>query len=132
MGIFTKIIGGSIGQAADGIANAIDRFVETPEEKKAAQVLMKKINQDPQRWQVELNKIEAAHRSVFVAGWRPAVGWICAFGLAWGWIVGPVLEFIFPTRSLPEIAVGQVIGLVMALLGVAGMRSYEKKKGVSG
>jgi len=132
MGFLSKIIGGSIGEAADGVANAIDRFVETPEEKSAAEILKTKIGQDPQKWQIELNKIEAAHRSIFVAGWRPAIGWICACCLAWGWIIGPVVHFIFPERPVLTIQVAEAIPLVLALLGVAGMRSYEKKKGVSG
>jgi len=132
MGFLSKIIGGSIGEAATGVANAIDRFVDTPEEKQAAEILKKGIDQKPREWQYEINKIEAAHRSIFVAGWRPAVGWICVFALAWGWIIAPLLIFFWPEREIPGIEVGQAISLIMAMLGMGALRTYEKRKGVSG
>jgi hypothetical protein len=66
-----KILGGSIAKTATGIADAVDRFVETPDEKRAAALLVSKMKQDSNKWQAEVNKIEAAHRSMFVAGWRP-------------------------------------------------------------
>jgi len=127
MGLLSKLIGGSVGEMADGVASAIDKFVETPEEKKAAELLLMKVQQEPDKWQAEINKIEAGHRSLFVAGWRPAVGWVCVFALAWGWIVGPILVFFLPGKILPAIEIGQAISLIMALLGMGALRSYEKK-----
>lgn len=132
MGILSKLIGGSIGEMANGVAGAIDRFVETPEEKKAAELLITKVHQQPDKWQTEINKIEAGHRSLFVAGWRPAVGWICVLALAWGWIIGPTVQFIYPERALPAIEIGQAISLIMALLGMGALRSYEKKNSLTG
>lgn len=132
MGFFSKIIGGSIGEMANGVATAINQFVETPEEKKAAELLLMKVQQDPDRWQTEINKIEAKHRSLFVAGWRPAIGWICASALAWGWIIGPCIQFLYPDRTLPAIAMGEAISLVMAMLGMGALRTYEKRQGISG
>lgn len=131
MSVMSWLLGGGIGKAAEGIASAIDKFVETPEEKKAAELILMKAQQQPDKWQAEINKIEASHRTLFVAGWRPAVGWICVSALAWGWIVGPILVFLFPNRELPAIEVGQAISLVMALLGLAATRTYEKKSGVA-
>ena len=131
MGILSWLIGGGVGKAAEGVASAIDKFVETPEEKAAADMLRMKIQQEPDKWQAEINKIEAGHRTMFVAGWRPAVGWICVSALAWGWIVGPILVFIFPGREMPAIEVGQAISLVMALLGLAATRTYEKKNSLT-
>ena len=132
MGFFSKIIGGSIGEMANGVASAINQFVETPEEKAAAELLLLKAQQEPDKWQTEINKIEAGHRSMFVAGWRPAVGWICVCALAWGWILGPVIQFLFPDRVLPAIAMGEAISLVMAMLGMGALRTYEKRQGLSG
>ncbi len=123
----SKLVGGSIGEAADGVANAIDRFVETKEEKKAAELLLMKVQQEPDKWQTEINKIEAGHRNMFIAGWRPAVGWICVFALAWGWILAPILQFLFPEKKMPAIALGEAISLVMAMLGMGALRSYEKR-----
>lgn len=139
--IGAKLVGGGIVKTAEGVATAIDRFVETKEEKKAAERLLIKIQQEPDRWQAEINKVEAAHRNLFVAGWRPAVGWVCVIALVWGWIVMPTAVFVIkllqsqgilgPIPELPAIAVGQAISLVMALLGVAGIRTYEKKHGLT-
>ena len=127
MGFLSWLFGSGIGGAATGIADAVDRFVETPDEKRAAEVIRAKMQQEPDKWQVEVNKVEAAHKTIFVAGWRPAIGWICAFALAWGWIVGPTIQFIWPGRELPAIEIGQAISLVMAMLGMGALRSYEKK-----
>ncbi len=76
-----KLIGGGIVSAAEGVANIIDRFVETDDEKKAAEIIKAKLMMTPSLAQIELNKIEAGHRSIFVAGWRPFIGWVCGFAL---------------------------------------------------
>jgi len=128
---FGKLIGSGANEVAQGVADVVDRFVETTEEKKAAAVLLKKIEQEPDRWQAEINKIEAGHRTIFVAGWRPAVGWICAFALAWGWIAAPIMQFVYPARPMPAIEVGQAISLVMAMLGMGTLRAYEKKNNLT-
>ena len=127
MGILASILGGGAGDLVDGVAGAIDRFVETKEERAAADLLMLKAQQEPDKWQTEINKIEAGHRSMFVAGWRPACGWVCVFALAWSWIIAPLLIFFFPTKELPAIEIGQAISLIMAMLGMGALRSYEKK-----
>jgi len=73
--------------------------------------------------QIETNKVQAAHPSLFVAGARPAIMWICAFGLGW--------QFVFqPIAVLPIIETEGLMTLTMSLLGLGGMRSFEKSKGV--
>lgn len=131
MGFFSKALGLGIVKTAEGVAGVVNQFMETPDEKRAAEIVMTKLNQNSDKWQTEINKIEAGHRSLFVAGWRPAIGWICAFGLVWGWILAPFIQFLFPTHTMPTIETGQAIALVMAMLGVGGLRSYEKKMGVT-
>jgi len=69
--IFGSIVGGGVVSATEGVANIIDRFVETDDEKRAAEVIKAKLMMKPSPAQIELNKIEAGHRSIFVAGWRP-------------------------------------------------------------
>jgi len=123
----SSLVGGSIGEAADGVASAINQFVETKEEKKAAELLLMKVQQEPDKWQAEINKIEAGHRNMFIAGWRPAIGWICVFALGWGWILAPILQFLFPEKKMPAIELGEAISLVMAMLGMGALRSYEKR-----
>jgi len=87
--------------------------------------------------QLEINKIEAGHKSLFVAGWRPAVGWICAIGVGikfialpiGGWVA--VVIFGFPEEKMPEFDVMDLLALLGGLLGFGGMRMTEKIKGVA-
>ena len=131
-----KMVGSGVGQTASQIADIVDRFVETKEEKKAAEILLMKVQQEPDKWQAEINKVGAGHRSVFIAGWRPFIGWVCGLALAWGWLVGPIFVFFLNAfgkkMELPKINVGEAITLVMALLGLAATRTYEKKSGLTG
>ena len=134
MGVSTfigKMLGSGVVEGATGVANIINQFVETPDEKRAAEIINRKLQLRPDEVQAEINKIEAKHRSLFVAGWRPAVGWICVFALAWGWILAPILQFIYPDKTMPAIEVGQAISLVMAMLGMGSLRAYEKKHGLT-
>lgn len=129
IGWVTKMLGGGVVQGAQGIAGIVNQFMETPDEKRAAEIVNRKLQQRPDELQVEINKTEAGHKSLFVAGWRPAVGWICTLALAWGWIVAPILQFIYPDKTMPAIEVGQAISLIMAMLGMGALRAYDKKSG---
>lgn len=85
--------------------------------------------------QVETNKIEAANGSLFVAGWRPFIGWVGGAGLAWSFIVGPAIEYtarLFGSPAvMPDFNFEQLITIVLAMLGVGTMRTVEKINGVS-
>jgi len=135
MSFLSKIVGSGVGELAQGVASAIDTFVETDEERKAAQLLLTKVRQEPDKWQAEINKIEAGHRSLFVAGWRPFIGWVCGLGLAWKFVIAPLCLYVASLMGkagvLPDINAGELIPLVMALLGLGSMRSWEKKSGLT-
>lgn len=85
--------------------------------------------------QLEVNKTEAAHRSIFVAGWRPFVGWACGFSLAWSYICQPIITFVLAQTGhlveLPALDMSQMMPVLMGMLGLGGLRSFEKYKGVS-
>jgi hypothetical protein len=85
--------------------------------------------------QVEVNKIEAGHNSVFVAGWRPSIGWVCAAGLAWAFVLAPVASWalvVSGTKAeLPDIQTDYLLELVVAMLGMGGLRTFEKMRGVA-
>ena len=85
--------------------------------------------------QVEVNKIEAGHSSVFVAGWRPAIGWVCAAALAWAFIVAPAASWTMAAlgvrETLPAIGTDNLFELVLAMLGLGGLRTFEKMRGVA-
>jgi hypothetical protein len=85
--------------------------------------------------QIEVNKIEAAHNSMFVAGWRPALGWICALGMAGNFLIIPfvnmALELFETGVEIPLIALSEMMPVLMGMLGLGAMRTFEKTKGVS-
>jgi hypothetical protein len=85
--------------------------------------------------QVEINKIEAASSSIFVAGWRPFIGWTCGVGLAWQYIGLPIAAAIAvnvdPSIVLPSVNGDYLMELVFAMLGFGGLRTFEKLKGTA-
>ena len=127
-----KLIGGGLVTAAEGVANIIDRFVETDEEKQAADLIKAKLMMKPSLAQIELNKVEAGHRSIFVAGWRPFIGWVCGFALAWHFIFFDLLTWVtvnfFPhVTALPELTGTEtLVTVLLSLLGLGAMRTAEK------
>lgn len=84
--------------------------------------------------QAEINKAEAAHQSVFVAGWRPMIGWVCAVGFGWTFVVLPVVTWVAAafgvTVTLPAIDNG-LFELTMGMLGMGALRSFDKWKGTT-
>lgn len=133
---FGSLVGSGVGQLAKDAADVIDRFVETKEEKEAAAILRMSIQQKPDQWQIEINKIEAGHRSLFVAGWRPFIGWICGVGLGMHFIAFPLLEWttdLIGTKIIaPQVEWQVLMTLVLSLLGLGATRTYEKSKGLTG
>jgi hypothetical protein len=85
--------------------------------------------------QLDINKAEASHRNVFVAGWRPFIGWSCGVALAWTYVVTPILQFILAQTGnlvdLPAMDMSQMMPVLMGMLGLGGLRTFEKFKKVS-
>ena len=84
--------------------------------------------------QMEINKIEAANPSVFVSGWRPAVGWVCVLGLVYTFLVQPLLSWVSGIRAIPvppQLDMGDLVTLLCGLLGMGGLRTYEKVQRVT-
>lgn len=85
--------------------------------------------------QIDVNKTEAQHASVFVAGWRPFIGWVGGVGLGYTFVIAPFVEAIFRvngyTGDLPTPDASQLMVLVTSLLGVGAMRSYDKRNGTA-
>lgn len=87
--------------------------------------------------QMEINKTEARHPSIFVAGWRPFVGWICGLSLAWHFLGYDIANWLrlafFPAAPAPPALNGTetLVTVLMSMLGLGGLRTVEKLKGVS-
>jgi roadblock/LC7 domain-containing protein len=78
--------------------------------------------------QIEVNKVEAAHKSIFIAGWRPAIGWICGFALLYSTIVSPILGIWV---TVPEVDTSLLTTVLMGMLGLGTLRTVEKIQKVS-
>ena len=109
----------------DKVADNVDRFTLDKEEK--AQ-LIAEIN----KAQIEVNKVEAGSTSLFVSGWRPFVGWTCGVALCYHFILQPFLTFLLFAFgyqiTLPTFDMGTLTTILMGMLGLGGLRSYEKVK----
>ena len=85
--------------------------------------------------QLDINKAEAANPSVFVSGWRPFIGWVCGCGCAWNWVALPackaVLEALGITLALSPADLGEMMPLLLGMLGLGGLRTVEKINGVA-
>jgi len=129
----TLLGGNTIASPITAIGNVFDKLFTSDEERLKARAVLDKLAQHPAELQVELNKIEAQHRSIFVAGWRPFIGWVCGIGLGYAWLVRPVvidIALIYGiTPEFSELPLEHMIDLVIALLGLSGLRTYEKLKG---
>ncbi len=115
--LIKKLIGGSgsspIGELALTIREAIKGKEVDPNE------ALRMIN--------ELNKAEAEHRSIFVAGWRPFIGWVCGVAFAAHYIVIPIIA-TYTVYEIPDFDTNSLFTVLMGMLGLGGLRTYEKLK----
>lgn len=128
-----------IGTAFLPLINRVLDFIPDPAAKQKAQLEMQskllEIVTTESANQAEINKIEAGNTNVFVSGWRPAIGWVCATGFAWVYLVQPVVLWIAALNHvmavLPVIDNGNLMELTMGMLGMGALRSFDKWKGTS-
>ena len=114
------------------VSDILDKFVADKDLKiKLSHELEKEII-TLNKAQLEVNKVEAAHNNVFVAGWRPFIGWACGISLAYHFIIEPIIQYIFIAKGIqfetPEFDFSQLSTIVMAMLGMSSLRTYEKTK----
>ena len=129
------LLGGGKGGALETISKVVDELHTSEEEKLDKKILMQRLQQKLAEKQLDVNAKEASHRSVFVAGWRPAIGWCGAMALFFAFILSPCIEWYAKFSGVdivpPAIETGPLLAIVTSMLGVAGMRSFEKAKGIA-
>ena len=126
MGLFTP----DVEKPIDALGNAFDKIFTSDEERLQGEAVLEKLRQAPDELQAAINKIEAGHRSIFVAGWRPFIGWTCGAGLAFAFVISPLLAWGFNDAG-PVMPMEHITELVFALLGMGALRTYEKKTKVT-
>ena len=122
------------------VTGLLDKFVEDKDQKNALAheiaTMSERHAQQLAMAQIEVNKAEASSGSVFKGGWRPFIGWVCGFAFAYHFILQPILLFgivvagvSFP--PLPAFDMSQMMPVLLGMLGLGGLRTYEKKTGVT-
>lgn len=127
-----------IGKVLDRIPNAGEREkarLELELQLKANELEIMKVFSLSDAGQVEINKIEAGSEDKFKSYWRPAMAWICVSAYAWQYVIQPVVLFGVTAFGHPFVApildISEMSAVLMGLLGLAGLRSFEKTKGVA-
>ena len=121
------------------VAGLLDKFIEDKDTKNALaheiSTMAERHAQELAKGQLEVNKVEAASKSMFVAGLRPAVGWVCVLGMASNFIIIPMANFGLAIAesniTIPLIDTSTMMPVLMGMLGLGAMRSVEKVQGVS-
>ena len=133
MSIRAKIFGAGAAKTIDSLGNALDKVFTSKGEKLSYAEAMVRLKQIPNLKQLDVNKAEASHRSWFVAGWRPFIGWVCGVGLGVNYVLRPIFNYtlILINSNLPlleSLDIGALIPLVSGMLGLSILRSNENQR----
>ena len=130
--VLGKIFGGDTVKA---VGNVIDDMHFSGEEKEKLKIQMKEIEARLQEKQLDINKVEAGHKSLFVAGWRPFLGWISGLSIGYVYLFQPLLDMILQMFGVEVdwvvLDLCQLMPLILGMLGLGGLRSFEKAKGLT-
>ena len=114
------------------IGKVLDKIIPDKGAREAAHAALEAASQkgelDLLLGQLEVNKVQAAHKSLFVAGARAFIMWVCGFALLYSTLIHPILDIWL---EMPIVDVSLLMPVLMGLLGLGGMRTLEKTKGVS-
>lgn len=129
-----------LGKLVGPVGDILDKVVEDKDQKARLAheiaTMAERHAQELARGQIEINKEEARSRNIFIAGWRPFVGWTCGLALFWHFLGLPVTLFItgwfdLQHPPLPEFDMESLMTVLLGMLGLGGLRTFEKFKGVT-
>ena len=122
------------------VTGLLDKFIPDADEKARLAheiaTMSERHAQELAKGQIEINKAEAAHKSMFVSGWRPFVGWSCGLALAWHFIGQRIAVFAIAVIGvepppLPVFEMESLLTVLLGMLGLGGLRTFEKTKAVA-
>ena len=143
MSFWTTLIGAGgagIAKPIDSLGKIFDDMYTTEGETLDKETALARVLQHPDIMQIELNKVEIQHRSILVAGWRPAIGWVCAIALGYqfvvrdllGWALNVLASFLdVAILAPPSLDLTQLMAILTTMLGFGGFRTYEKIRGAT-
>jgi len=129
-----NLLFGGIGSMLKGAKGLIEEFHMDPLDKAKLEVKLMEVKHEAEQAQLLMNLQEAKHPDWRVAGWRPATGWICAVGLGYQALLQPLLAWAATLASLPvppPVDTSLLTTVLLGMLGLGGIRAYEKMKGVA-
>lgn len=129
MGLLTGFFSSSAAEPINAIGNVLDSLFTSDEEKLNLAIVRQRLAQQPNLAQSEIMKVQAQHRSLFVAGARPFLMWICGLGYLFAFVINPILQWLMPEAGSPDLPMDVMMELTLAMLGLAGLRTVEKLKG---
>lgn len=136
--MFGALLKGALGPILDGVLKLIPDNNARAQAKEQFEGQILNAMTSLVEGQLRINEQEARHGSIFVAGWRPAVGWICAFALGWNFILQPLLLYVAwmipegaKLAEAPQLNTGELMTVLLGMLGLGGLRTYEKRIGVA-
>ncbi len=123
-----------VAEPIEAIGNVLDALFTSDKERLDKKAMLARIAQQPAMVQSEINKVEAAHKSVFVAGWRPFIGWVCGVALFYNFILRDLMVWALmltatDTPPPPPLHLEVLTTILYALLGLGGLRTFEKIQG---
>ena len=126
---------GDVGSLFKDLREALTgKGIEDPNKRAEIELKLAQLENALQNGQIEINKAEASNPNWFVAGWRPSVGWVGSFALAYQFILQPLIIWAVKIYGLniqpPTLDTGMLFNLVLAMLGLGGYRTFEKVKGI--
>ena len=136
MNWLAKIFGVGADKAIISLGDVADKLFTSKDEKLTHEEVRMRILNEPSLAQMEINIQEAKHRTIFVAGWRPFIGWVCGVALLYNFILRDLIAWglLMYDKALeppPELAMEHLMTVLLGMLGLGGMRTYEKLKGKS-
>jgi hypothetical protein len=120
---------------AGRVADLVGRFIPDPTKQAEAALAIQQLAAQERASQTKVNEVEAANSSMFVAGWRPFIGWVCGSALVYQYLFSPLLPWlvnVFGGHASPMPGLDDNLWqLMLGMLGLGGLRTYEKVQGVS-
>lgn len=147
MSFLGRILGSATGGAVKGLMDGAGTLAiklrsaitgeMSPEDRAKLEALAVEAEGIKAQGQMAINQMEAAHKSIFVAGWRPFIGWICGIALGWNFVVLPMLSWYMSIwkpliEQPPPMDLTQLYPIILGILGLGAFRSYEKARGAQG
>ena len=130
MGWFSGLLGSQVKEPIEAVGNVLDALFTSDEETLNLELLKQRLAMKPTLAQIEINNVSATHRSIFVAGARPFLLWVCGIGYAFAFLINPIVQWVTGAPG-PILPMDSMAELTMGMLGLAGLRTVEKLQGRS-